>query len=214
MERKVFTVARQMASGGDQVAADLAQFFGIPLLERQILEAAAAAAGVSTETIGEAEKVPSFLERMLEYLGQHSGGLDPLGNFSMETPAALTMTTDSYRHLIENVLRQTAQDADAVIVAHGGAVILRDLPYVFRVLVCAPFELRVQRLQEFEHIPMAEAQHRIREDEKTRLDYFHTYYKVDWLNPSVYDLCINTARIDTATAVDLIKEAFAKVVPS
>ena len=101
MARRVITVARQMASGGDQVAVELARTLGIPLLERQILEAAAASAGVSTETLDQVEKVPSFLERMLEYLGQHSGGLDPLGNFSMERPASLTMTTDNYRHLIE-----------------------------------------------------------------------------------------------------------------
>lgn len=210
MARTVITVARQMASGGDHIAAELAQSLGVQLLERQILEAAAAAAGVSPETISQAEHVPSFLERMLEYLGQHAGGLDPLSNFALESPASLTMTTDNYRHLIEEVMRKTAQESDSVIVAHGGSVVLRDLPYVFKVFLCAPFRIRVQRLQEYEHVSTEEAERRIREDDKIRLDFFQTYHKVNWLNPALYDLTINTARIDNTTAVELIRSAHAK----
>ncbi|MBI2887044.1 MAG: cytidylate kinase-like family protein [Chloroflexi bacterium] len=212
MPRTVITVGRQMASGGDLIAAELAKALGVQLLEHQIIEAAAAAAGVSPETIIQAEKVPSFLERMLEYLGQHTGGLDPLSNFSMERPAGQTMTLESYRHLIEDVVRKTAEESDAVIVAHGGAVVLRDMPYVFKIMVCAPVRVRAQRLQEFEHIAADEAERRIREDDKTRIDFFQTYYKVNWLNPAVYDLCINTARLDTEAAVDLIVKAHGKAI--
>lgn len=212
MARNVFAVARLQGSLGDQIAADLAHDFGIPLVERQILEAAAESAGVSPETIGEVEKVPSFLERMLEYLGHHSGGLDPLGNFPMEQTTPFLLSTDSYRSLIENVLKKTAQEADSVIVGHGGAIFLRDVPYVFRVLITAPFEVRAGRLQEHENLSHEEAVQKLRADDKNRVDYFQTYYKVNWLNPALYDLTINTARVDGATAVDLIKLAQGRII--
>ena len=207
MGRTVITVARQMGSGGDLVAAELARALGVQFIDNQIMEAAAAAAGVSPETMSQAEKVPSPLERMLEYLGQHTGGLDPLTDFSMEGAFVPAMTMDSYRQLIEQVIRKTAEESDAVILRHGGSVVLRDVPYVFRVLVCAPARLRIQRLQEYEHISMEEAEQRTREDDKTRLDYFQTYYKVNWLNPALYHLCISTDRISTQAAVEIIKSA-------
>ena len=215
MSRTVITIARQIGSGGEEIASELAQALGVQLIERQIIEAAASAAGVSADTIAQAEKVPSLLERMLEYLGQHAGGLDPVGDFSMEgavTAGAFNpaMTTEGYRQLIEDVLRRTATESDAVIVAHGGNVVLREVPYVLKVMICAPVRVRSQRLQEMEHISAEEAEKRVRDDDKQRIDYFQTYYKVNWVNPALYDLTVNTNRIDTQTAVNLIRSAQTK----
>lgn len=212
MSRTLITVARQLGSNGDQLAAALAQALGVPLIERQIVEAAAAAAGVSPDIVEEVEKAPTFVERMLEYLGQHAGGFDPLTDFSMEGSAGATgLTSDAYRHLIEQVLHRTAETSDAVIVGHGASVVLRDVPGVFRVLVCAPVRVRAQRVQEFEHISYEQAEAKVREDDKRRTDFFNLYYKVNWTNPAVYDLCVNTARITVSTAVEVIRAAHAQV---
>lgn len=217
MARTVITIARQYGSGAEEIASDLAQAMGVQLIERQVLEAAGAAAGVSPDTIAQAEKVPSLLERMLEYLGQHAGGLDPVGDFSMEgavTAGAFNpaMTTEGYRQLIEDVLRRTAAESDAVIVAHGGSVVLREVPYVFKVMVCAPVRVRAARIQEMEHISAEDAEKRVRDDDKQRLDYFQTYYKVNWSNPALYDLCVNTSRLESPAVIDLIKTAHGKFV--
>ena len=212
MERRVITIARQLASGGDSIAADLAKGLKVPLIERQIMEAAAAQAGVSPETISEAERVPGLLERMFEYLGRYGGLEDPVPSLDMEAPFYGDMTRDHYRHLVEDFLRRVAETSDAVIVAHGGSVVLRDVPYVFKVLVTAPFDLRVHRLQEYESLPLPEAERRIREDDKSRLDYFRTYYKVHWLNSTLYDLCINTRCLTPQTAVKVIRKAHAELV--
>lgn len=211
MGRTVITVTRQLGSNGDLVASMLAQALDVPLIDHQIVEAASGAAGVSPESIEEAEKAPTLIERMLEYLGQHAGGFDPLTDFTMEANAGTTgLTSDSYRHLVEQVLRRTVETSDAVIVGHGGSVVLRDEPSVFRVLVCAPVRTRAARLQEFEHVSYETAEARIREDDKRRGDFFQLYYKTNWINPAVYDLSVNTARVDTETAVDIIKTAFLK----
>lgn len=212
MARTLITVTRQLGSNGDQLAAALAQALNIPLIERQIVESAASSAGVAVDAMDEAEKAPTFVERMLEYLGQHAGGFDPLTDFTMEGGAGGTgLTSDAYRHLVEQVLHRTAESSDAVIVGHGASVVLRDLPGVFRVLVCAPVRTRAQRLQEFEHISFETAEAKVREDDKRRTDFFQLYYKVLWTNPAVYDLCINTARVDVSTAVDIVKAAHAQV---
>lgn len=210
MARTVITIARQMGSGGDLVASELAQSLGIQLIDYEIIHAAAEGAGVAPEAISQAESAPSMLERMLEYLGHHTGGLDPLTDFSMEGAFTPALATDSYRSLIEQVIRKTAMETDAVIVRHAGAVVLRDMPWVFRVLICAPTSIRIQRLQEHEHFSSEEAERLLREDDKQRIDFFQTYYKVNWLNPAIYDMCLNTTHLDVPQAVDLIKSAHGK----
>ncbi len=208
MARTLITVTRQLGSNGDAIAAAVAQALGVPLIERQIVEAAAAAAGVAPDSVDEAEKAPTFIERMLEYLGQHAGGFDPLTDFSMEGGAGGTgLTSDTYRSLIEQVLHRTVANSDAVIVGHGGSVVLRDLPGIFRVFVCAPVKVRTQRLQEFEHLSPEAAEAKVRDDDKRRGEFFQLYYKTNWINPAVYDIAVNTGRIDTQTAVDVILAA-------
>lgn len=212
MPRTVITIARQIGSEGDQVAGELARTLGVQLIERQILEAAAADAGVSPEALQQIERAPSFLERMLEYLGSQGSGLDPIVDAPVAESLATgafnpALTTDAYRLLLEEVIRKTALENDAVIVAHGGSIILRDMPFVFKVLVCAPSRLRMQRLQELLGCSAEEAERRVREDDKARGDYFQTYYKVNWTTPALYDLCVNTARLSTQTAVDIIVKA-------
>lgn len=214
MGRTLITVTRQLGSNGDQVALALAQEFGVPLIEHQIVEAAASAAGVSPDSLDEVEKAPTFIERMLEYLGQHAGGFDPMTDFTMEASAGGTgLTSDSYRHLVEQVLHRTAESSGAIIVGHGASVVLRDVPDVFRVLICAPVRIRAQRLQEFEHLSFEVAEARIRDDDKRRGEFFQLYYKVVWTNPAVYDLSINTARFDVPTVVEMIKAGQAHVAP-
>lgn len=212
MARTVITIARQIGSDGDKIAADLAQALGVQLIERQIIEAAAKAADVSPEMMEQSEKAPSLLERMLEYLGAHGTGVDPIVEFPTQTIMTAggfnpALTTDAYRALVEQVIRKTAEETDAVIVAHGSSIVLREVPYVFRVLVCAPLRVRVQRLQEMLGYSAEEAEQDIREDDKTRAEYFQTYHKVNWINPAIYDLSINTGRLSIETAVELIVKA-------
>lgn len=207
MNRTVITIARQMGSGGDLIGAEVAQTLGVHLLDHQILQAAAEAAGVAPETMQQAEVAPNLIERMLEYLGQHTGGLDPLTDFSMEGAFTPALAADSYRSVIEQVVRKTAAETDSVILRHAGAVVLRDVPYVLRVLICAPARFRIDRLQRHENLSSAEAERRIREDDKSRTDFFQTYYKVNWLNPALYDLCINTTNFSDKAAVDLIVQS-------
>ena len=212
MAHMVITIARQIGSGGDLIAADVAHALGIQLIERQILEAAANAAGVSPDTIRQVERVPSFMERMLEYLGNQSVSTDPLvempvGGLVTAGGFNLGMTSDSYRDLLEQVVRKTAEETDSVILAYGGSVILRDMPTVLRVLICAPVRIRTQRLAEIMNCSAEAAEQQVRDDDKARADYFQTYYKVNWTNPALYDLTINTARLSAMAAVEAIKTA-------
>ena len=64
----VVTIERQTGAGAEKVAALVATGLHYQLLDAEIVRRAAAAAGVSTETIEHSEHVPSFFERILSGL--------------------------------------------------------------------------------------------------------------------------------------------------
>ena len=67
--------------------------------------------------------------------------------------------------------------------------------------------MRVQRLVESEGFSPDEAQQRIVASDRNRADYLRMGYGVYWRNAGLYDLVINTARIDAEMAADLIIRA-------
>ncbi|MBM2826245.1 MAG: cytidylate kinase-like family protein [Dehalococcoidia bacterium] len=206
----LITIAREMGSLGDEIATAVSEKLQAPLLDREILFRAAALAGVSEASIQEAERVPSFLERMVATLGRYPVTWD-VDMEGTTAPLVPPLSTNVYRLLIEEVIRAMAQSGSAVIVGHAGQVVLKDFPSVLRVLVCAPFEMRVERVMKQASVPRAEAEKRMREDDKTREDYFHSYYRVAWRDPHLYDLTLTTTRIDTEAGAEIIFDAGARL---
>ncbi len=222
MAGTIITIARQMGSGGDAIGAELARALSIPLLDHQILEAAAAVAGASPDDVREGERVPGRMTQMLEYIARSGGYAGESALVEMEREAWNTgekpfrqaLTRADYRGLIERVLRQTAQESDAVIIGHGGAIVLAGNPNVFKVLVCSPLELRIGRLQASEGLTYGAARDRIRTDDRERAEYFRTYYKLNWLEAGHYDLTVNTGHINPASAVGVVLSVHARFAPS
>ena len=142
MTGKVITVSRQVGSDGEEVARMLAEKIWAPFLDREIISRAAALAGVSEETVQEAERAQSFLDRMVELLGRYPVAAE-LGAPMPDLPATPALTVDTYRKLIEDVIHSVAEKGPAVILGHGGQMVLRDNPDVLRVFVCAPLERRI-----------------------------------------------------------------------
>lgn len=196
---KVITIARQIGSLGDEIAQAIAEELGVPLLDREIVIRAATLAGVSEESISEAEHVPPFLERMVSLLGQFPATWDVDIQTPDSPPPALS--TYEYRALVEDVIRGIAQTTGAVIVGHSGQIALKERSDVLKVLVCAPLKTRVGRVkQENEH----QAEEAVKHDDAERNNYYHSHYHLDWLDPLLYDLAINTQHLDVQTGKDIV----------
>jgi cytidylate kinase len=204
--RRVIALSRQYGSGGEEIGRRLAEKLGFPYMDREIVSRAAALAGVSEQTIQEAERAQSFLERMVELLGRYPLAAE-LGAPLPDLPPTPPLTTDTYRKLIEDVIRSVAERGGAVIVGHGGQIVLREDPRALRALVCAPLERRVAHLMAREGVDAEEARRRITEQDTRISEYLRTYYKVNWLDPLLYDLVLNTDRLEVDTAVTLLLRA-------
>ncbi|MCZ7577631.1 MAG: cytidylate kinase-like family protein [Dehalococcoidia bacterium] len=71
METRVITIARQVGTGGEDVAGIVAAATGYRLLDYRVVQEAAQEAGVSPETVSDALHKPSFFARIIEALARN-----------------------------------------------------------------------------------------------------------------------------------------------
>jgi len=159
-----------------------------------VLAQAAAAAGVSQDTIATAAHQQSFLSRMLEALGRSGLATTDGGSAAaFEAGPTLASSTD-YRAVIEQVLRRIADRGPRVIVGHGGGqVALRGRADVLHVFLHAPFEQRVLRMISYAGLSRAAAEADVQQTDRERAAFFKQNYDVNWYDLRLYDLVLNTA---------------------
>jgi CMP/dCMP kinase len=112
-----------------------------------------------------------------------------------------------YASLVRSVVNEFADAGKVVIAGSGAQMILKDRHDVFHALIIAPEENRVRAIMEQEEVSRKVAERRIKENDLTRTTYFRRYFKVNWLDPNLYDLVINTGKVTKELAKDLIKKA-------
>jgi hypothetical protein len=199
----IVTVSRQTGSQGEELGRAVASALDLPYFDHEIIARAARVANVSEQTIEQAERVPSLLTRMIEALGRYPAGFE-LAEAAPGLGAIPTLSSDAYRAFIEQVIRGLAEGAGAVILGHGGQVILRGHPDAVHVLVCAPLEQRVRAVAAAEDVSIEEARRRVKLADQDRAAFFQRYYQVNWRDGANYDLTLNTGRMPLSTAVEAV----------
>ena len=95
---------------------------------------------------------------------------------------------------------------DNVLIRGWGATLwLRSVSHIPGIHVCAPMPLRVKRLMtRLETDDENLARKEIRVDDAARAARMAEHFDVDWGDPALYDLTLNTERIPVASCVDIV----------
>ena len=215
----VITMSRQRGSMGSYIALEVADRLGWRYLDREILDSVARLAGVSTKAVEAIEEEGGQLASMMRALATRPK-LPTVASASLreeaeqqEQSGTLTINegpyapTTGYLGLLTSVIHEYAAQGQAVIVGRGGQMILRERPDLLRVQCIASFETRVQNIIQREEIEWREAAQKVRTADEQRAGYMRRFYNVDWLDPGLYDLVINTDRLPLTLAADLLIQA-------
>ena len=98
-----------------------------------------------------------------------------------------------------------AVKGNVLIRGWGATLLLRSVPHIPCVRVCAPLEVRVKRLMErLETDDEDLARHEIEVDDAARAARMGEHFNVTWGDPTLYDLTLNTERISVAACVDQV----------
>lgn len=196
-------ITRMVGSGAEDIARMLSETLNVPYMDREIIARSASLAGVSEEAMSESQKVPSFLERIAELLGQY-----PSFEMMMSMPSGTVepppISTESYRQLVEDVIRNAARNENAVILGHGAPFILKDQPGVLRVFIHGGRDRRIERLMSEEGLGRQPAEKYLNKVDQEWAAYVRNYYNAEWRNPTFYDVVVNTDRLTIQDAANLI----------
>jgi len=212
----IVTLSRQLGSGGDIIAARVAAALGLRLVDRALIHQAAAAAGVPEAIL---QQLTYDTQRSLaaEILSSLSGTLsgaagtgpppNPLGGIFAPMLPPLSISLEEGVRTLGLVIKDIAAQGNVLVLGQGSQVWLRDYQDACHVQVVAPFELRVARVAEREKLSPAAARRRVRSSDQARADYLARYHNVNWLDPLLYHLVINTGQTPLEVAVALIVNA-------
>jgi cytidylate kinase len=224
----VITLSRQFGSGGDEIAHLICRETGYQFFNKDMIAKAAQEAGMADSgklVFSENEyHVDSFLDRLL---GRH----EPLaemrvwresvgGERSVET---MSLNEDQVLGLVQRAIESAYRLDKFVIVGRGGQVILSDLPGVLHVRVVASMEERIARVRGLPQFSGGDihrsgvyaspvevrraAQDLIIARDSASQAYLHRNFGVDWDNPILYDLILNTTRLSIEAAARMLVEA-------
>ncbi len=207
MNIRVISISRQVGTAGEEVAQAVSNRLGFRYIDYQVIQDAAHDAGVSPETVSEAEHSPPLLTRLLEALARNPGM--PAVGWADPTPIATSplFTSSDYRRFVEQVIKATADKGDCVIVGHASQVILRSRFDTVRVLVTGSNAHRARRITTGMGVEEKEALKIIEKTDHERLDYYRRFYDTGWLTPCSYDLCISTDHLKPEQAAELVVRA-------
>lgn len=176
----VITVSRQLGSLGCDIADAVAQRLGYRKVWRGLINQAARQA-----------RTPEMALDILDDLGLF--GLRP-------TPAVEKAYLEAVRELIE----EHARANNVLIIGRGGQAVLRGWPNTLHVRIIAPLDVRVERLVQRQGISAQAALAQVRASDRRRKRFVERAYHVDWGDPTLYDLVLNTASLDVPRATGLI----------
>lgn len=176
----VITISRQMGSLGFEIGNLVANCLAYRVVWRELINEAAQRAGAPDVALAV---------------------IDELGLLGL-TPTA--KNSEAYLLAVNAVVLELAGKGNVVLIGRAGQRILADYPGTVHVRLIAPVELRIQRIMERQHIVREAARSQIEASDQHRRQYLKRYYHVNWDDPSLYDLVINTGRIPSQVACDMI----------
>jgi len=185
----IITISHEMGAGGPEIGMTVAQRLGYRYADHELILDTAQRYGLLEEKLSHLdESKPSFFER-------------------------LDTETHQYITAIQTTLLEFADQDNVVLMGRSGQWLLRGIPHVLRVRVKAPFELRVKRALKKMAGQMGEAVNprtvtdMVRRDDAEKAGRFRYLYELDINDPSLYELVLNTEKVSTETAVELIATA-------
>ena len=183
----VITISRQMGSMGEEVALALQKKLNYQIVNREIINQAAQRA-----------RKPEIALATIDDLG--------LFGFQPDVKDRL-----AYNQAVSEIMEEVARRGNTIIIGRAGQIILKQHAGVFHTMVIAPTRIRAERISKARGISINGALAQIQASDDSRRRYLKRNYDVDWDDPELYDLILNTGRISPEQAAGLICQALERL---
>jgi cytidylate kinase len=179
----VVAVSENLGSLGIEIGQALAASLGYQFAERDIISKAADRFGVDVARLSHAvEERPTLVDR-------------------------LNTAQRRFAQYVEATVQEMAARDDIVVVGLASTIILAGMPHTLRVRVTAPEGRRAERVAQAQGLDPTAALDFVRQSDRERGGRVWFLYHVDLENPLLYDLVINTARLEAEEGARLVQQA-------
>ena len=179
----VVAISENIGSLGVEIGHALAAELGYQFAERDIISKAADRFGADAARLSHAvEERPTLVDR-------------------------LSAAQRRFAHYVEATVLEMAARDDIVLVGLASTIILAALPHTLRVRVTASEGRRAERVAQAQGSDPAVALDYLRESDRERAGRVRFLYHVDLENPLLYDLVINTDRLEAPEGARLVRQA-------
>lgn len=180
----LIAMTREMGSLGKDVAAEVAQRTGKQVVHHEIID-------------NLASKMRLRKSHVVRFLEGKSGIWERM---TTDKTSLSIYTADETFALAED-------ERVGVIRGWGAAHLLRACPHVIAVRVCAPFEMRVQRMMERLNTADRDfVENEIRMSEEAHAAITRRHFGISWQHSDLYDLVLNTERLSAEECADAVME--------
>lgn len=198
----IYTIGRQVGSGGRIVGKMLAERLGLPFYDRKILSLASEHSGIQGQFFEKAD------ER--EAPGNALGGLGTwlfgeghlLGGMALGAQSCLS--SHALFQAQSEAIHQAAAAGGGVFVGRCADYVLRDLSPRLDVFVTADLAARIARVEEYQSCDASSAAKFIAEAEAKRAEYYNFFTEKTWGRADSYQLCLDTTHMTLEAACEII----------
>jgi cytidylate kinase len=206
MTRSVICVSHQTGADGPAVAAELADRLGYRYVDEEVIVSAARREGLTVEALADVEKRKSFFGRIMDEFGRSQVGM--LGVYGIPVDALEQMAEpDKLRVLIRQSIEEIAAEGNVVMVSHAASYALTGREDALRVFIVGTPDRRVANVAAANDLDEGAARKSVAAHDTARADYLKRFYDVAKERPSDYDVVVNTDRLSSSEAVDVIAAA-------
>ncbi|MGD8321067.1 MAG: cytidylate kinase family protein [Gemmatimonadota bacterium] len=176
----IITISRGSGSGGEELAERVADRLGFDIVSREQVVHEAATFGAPEEGLQKALLEPPSLWDRFHH--------------------------ERHRYLafVQAALCERVKAGRVVYHGNAGHLLLPDISHVLCVRLIAPMHLRARVLQERSGMTEEEALDHCKTVDHQREKWTRFLYGVDWLDPHLYDLCVNLRTMVVDDAVELV----------
>src|SRR5437764_14511392 len=180
------TIEREYGCGAGEIARQLSLKLGWKLWDRELTAEIARVANVDSSAVSYCEeRVDSTFQRLVKVFWRGSY------EHSMHLENQ-TFDPDRMVHVGEQVMRQIADEGNAIIVGRGAPYFLRDRSDTFHVFLYAPRAEKLRRVRD-QGTREREAEDLVDSVDRERIDFVKHYFEADWPTRSLYHVLLNTA---------------------
>ena len=184
----IITIGREFGSGGHIIGERLAEYYDIPLYDKDLLKK------VSEEYDIDYEELEGYEEK-------------PVNPFLSRTVNGFSSSLqDAIAHIEFDFIKEHADIGESfVVVGRCAEEVLKDYDNAIKVFVLGDYEAKVMQIMRQFGLSQEEAKDMIRDVDKRRKSYHNHYCETKWGDSRNYDISINSSRFGIEGTAEFLK---------